>query len=124
MTGIRIMKHISTFKLFESSEINDIPDLNNMILVDFIDSFEKELESIGFYLTIEDGYMEINNLNDPPNNTGGAYIDFCLADFSTEKLKKTCNDILDKDKLAWKCNNVIKDEYDLLCTTILVFIDE
>ena len=110
------MRYLQTYKLFES----------NMDI--FIDALTKELKSIGFDLTYsyEDAFLQI----DKPGI--GTFITFNLDGdpklskdiFSIDNLRKECLERLESNKIDWKCSDMIKDEYDLLCTTILVFIDE
>ena len=87
----------------------------------FIDDLTKELENIDFDLnySYESDFLQIDKQG------VGTFIYFDISDFSIESLKKECNDKLNDDKSDWSlCTDTIKDDYDLLCTTILVFIDE
>ena len=92
---------------------------SNNRLDGFINDLTKELEHIGFDLTHsyenDEGCLEINKDYE-------TYIDFDLSYFSINELKKKCNEIIDDDKSSWPCDDVIKDDYDFLCTSILVFI--
>ena len=99
-------------------------------LDEFISELDKELSNIGFSIRREkesdDVYIEIGEIIDFDGNT---YIDFyydsSLDDgFSIKDLKKECNKLLDEDKSEWKCSDDVKDNYDLLCMTILTFLDE
>lgn len=113
------MRYLKSKSVFEH--------LDNGRLDGFIDDLTKELAEIEFDLTYsyEDGFIQIDKQG------VGTYIDFVLteikehpSDFSIKELKRKCNEILDDDKSGWKCSDLIKDDYDLLCTTILIFIDE
>ena len=111
------MRYLHTYKLFESNDIDN-----------FIDALTKELKSIDFDLTYSyvDGFLQIDR---PGIGTFISFsLDFVLTNyegtFSIDNLRKVCINNLESDKVDWKCSDVIKDEYDLLCTTILVFIDE
>ncbi len=98
---------------------------------EFISELDKELSNIGFSIRREkesdDVYIiSIGEIIDFDGNT---YIDFyydsSLDDgFSIKALKKECNKYLDEDKSEWKCSDEVKDNYDLLCMTILTFLDE
>ena len=100
-------------------------------LDEFISELDKELSNIGFSIRHEkesdDVYIiSIGEIIDFDGNT---YIDFyydtSLGDvFSIKSLKKECNKYLDEDKSEWKCSDEVKDNYDLLCMTILTFLDE
>lgn len=112
------MRYLKTYKLFESNMDN------------FIDALTKELKHIDFDLTYsyESAFLQI----DKPGigtfitfNLGGdPHLSSIFKDiFSIDNLRKECLERLE-NKLDWKCSDMIKDDYDLLCTTILVFIDE
>ncbi len=102
----------------------------NPSLEEFISELDKELEMIGFSIRHEKegddiDIIEIGEIIDFNNST---YLDFyhdsSLGDgFSIKALKKECNEGLD-DKSTWECSDEVKDKYDLLCMTILTFIDE
>lgn len=104
------MKHLTTYKLFESNYIKN-----------FTEALDKELKSIGFDLVVfydKDTDVEVEISKD-----GETYLNYYMYQFSIDKLKKDCINNLE-DKSGWECSDIVKDDYDLLCTTILVFIDE
>lgn len=110
------MKHLKTYKIFESYKIK------------FIDDLAKELENIDFDLIYSESSMFLQI--DRPGV--GTFITFNLDGdanlskdvFSIDNLRRECISRLESNKSDWKCSDMIKDDYDLLCTTILVFIDE
>ena len=103
------MKYLKRFN--ESTGIN-IP-IDEFVLI-----LNEELKNIDFKIVIEDDILEINYFEN-----GETYIDFSLDDFSIKKIKKECNNNLDNVQ-NFNCSEVVKDNYDLLCTTILTFLDE
>lgn len=113
------MKHISTYnELYEDKDIK-LDD-------NFIYALKRELSIIGFELDYKSATFP-GDINEPYvdiNKNGTTYIYFFLDYYNIEKLKKTCIDNLEEDKSSWECDVFTKDDYDLLCTTILVFIDE
>lgn len=99
-------------------------------LNEFISELDKELSTIGFtikrngdgeYSTIALDGIEIGEIADFDKSF---YMSFYTEDFSIEALKKECNKQLDEDKSTWSCNDEVKDNSDLLCMTILTFLDE
>ncbi len=109
-------------------------------LDEFISELDKELSKIGFSIrqyadkTIRKQRLDIGEIIDFKKST---YIYFYVNTlqkdipvgeedfyFSIETLKKECNKLLDTDKSTWRFSDDIKDNYDLLCTTILTFLDE
>ena len=110
------MRYLKTYRLFESN-------INN-----FIDALTEELKHIDFDLTYsyEDAFLQI----DKPGI--GTFITFNLDGdpklskdiFSIDNLRKECLERLESNKVDWKCSDMIKDDYDTLCTTILVFIED
>jgi hypothetical protein len=111
------MKYLKRFN--ESTGIN-IP-IDEFVLI-----LNDELKNIDFKIVIEDDILEINyfeNSHNPLFSNGETYIDFSLDDFSIKKIKKECNNNLDNVQ-NFNCSEVVKDNYDLLCTTILTFLDE
>ena len=88
-------------------------------LDEFISELREELKNIGFKIEIlEEIYIEIND------EEGGTYIDFDLEmGFSLKELIDKCNDTLDNVR-SYPCSEEVKDNYELLCMTILTFIDE
>ena len=118
------MRYLKTYN--ESQKYN--PSLS-----EFISELDKELETIGFSIKFngDDDIIEIGEIVDFDNSI---YYDFNTYynapslsneyEFSIKALKKECNKDLDDDKSTWKCSEENKDKYDLLCLTILSFIDE
>ena len=106
------MKHLQSYKIFESNSKEN--------LINFLESLKSELENMEFELnySFEDEFLDIGK------SGVGTYLSFDLSNFDIEDLKKQCIDRLDSNKSDWKCSDTIKDDYDLLCTGILVFIDE
>jgi hypothetical protein len=109
-------------------------------LDEFISELDKELSNIGFSIrqyvdkTIRKQRLDIGEIIDFKKST---YIYFYVNTlqkdipvgeedfyFSIETLRKKCNILLDEDKSEWKCSDEVKDNYDLLCMTILTFLDE
>lgn len=119
---------------------------NNITLVEFLHELNNAIKSIGFLVCTSKGFGEhmspITNIDDwdkylkDPNDSyieickdsddleSDTYIDFDLIDFSIKELKSECNKFLDDDKSTWPASDLVKDDYDLLCTTILTFLDE
>ena len=115
------MKYLKRFN--ESKKFNPTFD-------EFINELSEELKHIGFKIVVEkpdlvysEGILEINDMDN------GTYIDFDLENFSIENLKKECSKILDelsngyRDWDIFQTTDDVKDGYDLLCTSILTFID-
>lgn len=90
----------------------------NIPIDEFVLILNEELKNIDFKIVIEDDILEINYFEN-----GETYIDFDLDDFSIKKIKKECNKNLDTVQ-NFNCSEMVKDNYDLLCTTILTFLDE
>lgn len=115
------MRYLKRFsETLDESSSNESIEIN---MDNFLDALTKELKPIGFDLEVLregtsdlDVYIELNK-------DGETYIDYTLDDFSINKLKEDCINRLE-DKSGWECNDTVKDDYDLLCTSILVFIDE
>lgn len=117
LNGFGTNEHLNRFN--ESTGVN-IP-IDEFVLI-----LNQELKNIDFKIVIEDDILEIHyfeNSNNPLFSNGETYIDFDLDDFSIKKIKKECNNFLDNVQ-NWHCSEDVKDNYDLLCTTILVFLDE
>lgn len=113
------MKYLKRFN--ESKKFNPTFD-------EFINELSEELKHIGFTIVVEKpDYLEINDIDN------GTYLDFDLDNefnpelsFSIKNLKKECSKNLDElsnGSRDWDCTDDVKDEYDLLCTSILTFID-
>jgi hypothetical protein len=122
--------------LISYSETLKVPSLSNEskkykpTLNEFISELDKELSTIGFsirrcgdgeYSTVALDTIEIGEIIDFDKST---YIDFYAEEFSIEALRKECNKDLDDDKSTWPCSDEVKDNYDLLCMTILTFLDD
>lgn len=99
-------------------------------LDEFISELDKELSNIGFsirrsgngeYPTVALDTIEIGEIVDFDKST---YLDFYTDEFSIEALRKECNKDLDDDKSTWESSDEVKDNSDLLCMTILTFLDE
>ncbi len=126
------MKYLKRFNEGKNntSLVEFLCDLNDAIkpegfLVCICNSFGDHMTAINSLDNLDkydpdDSYIEINK----NGNESDSYIDFDLGDFSIQKLKDQCNEYLDDDKLTWIVSDVVKDDYDLLCTTILTFLDE
>ncbi len=123
-------------------------------LDEFISELDKELSNIGFSIRREkeSDDLYIISIGEIIDFDGNTYIDFYYdtslddgfsikalkAEFTDNLLKnpqmintsiidflaKECNKYLDEDKSEWKCSDEVKDNYDLLCMTILAFLDE
>jgi hypothetical protein len=114
LNGFGTNEHL---KKFNESNVINIP-IDEFVLI-----LNEELKNIDFKIVIEYaehiGYiLEINYFEN-----GETYMDFDLDDFSIKKIKKECNKNLDTVQ-NFNCSEMIKDNYDLLCTTILTFLDE
>ena len=97
----------------------------------FLDALTKELKPIGFDLEVvlvgEDVDFYDKALDYKHSieisKDGETYLNYYMYDFSIDKLKEDCINNLE-DKSDWVCDDTTKDDYDVLCTSILVFIDE
>lgn len=120
------MKHLKSYQIFESTLALNY--LLHIYKIKFINALAKELENIDFDLIYSESSMFLQI--DRPGV--GTFITFNLDGdanlsrdvFSIENLRRECITRLESNKSEWKCSDTIKDDYDLLCTTILVFIDE
>ena len=120
------MKYLKSYQIFESTLALNY--LLHIYKIKFINALAKELENIDFDLIYSESSMFLQI--DRPGV--GTFITFNLDGdanlsrdvFSIENLRRECITRLESNKSEWKCSDTIKDDYDLLCTTILVFIDE
>lgn len=121
---------------------------NSITLIEFLKDLNDAIKSAGFLICVSKDFgnhmsaiadMNVNDwdkyLNYPYSSfievikigdswENDAYLEFVLGEFSIQGLKDECNKLLDDDKSTWFAPNLIKDEFDFLCTTILTFLDE
>jgi hypothetical protein len=114
------MKYLIPYN--ENNKYNSSSLKSRRNIDEFIKELDKELKTIGFEIKLHGDYsicigeiIEIERLT---------YMSFYSYTDLIEELKKKCNEILDNDKSSWSCSDLIKDNYDLLCMTILTFLDE
>ncbi len=115
------MKWLKTYKVFESKDLVYSDK-------DFLDALTEELKQIGFDTKLYNNILILDIVK--PGI--GTFISFNLDGdpklskdiFSIDNLRKECLQRLENSKVDWKCSDMIKDDYDVLCTSILVFIDE
>lgn len=124
------MKHLKSFN--EKKKYN--PELG-----EFLFALSEEVKKDGYVILIGQGYPDkrIHDVKDynyywfnaddvyfEINQDGGTYMDFTLSKFSIESLREECNKYLDDDKSSWPADEEVKDNYDHLATTILVWLDK
>ena len=114
------MRYLNTYKLFERKIYFQRNNMDN-----FLDALTKELKPIGFDLEIVYDTDKAPDYKDSIDisKDGETYLNYYMYDFSIDKLKEDCINNLE-DKSDWVCDDTAKDDYDTLCTSILVFIDE
>jgi hypothetical protein len=110
------MKYLKKFKIKKVDKKLRI----KVTLDKFISELREELKNIGFTIVLEETYIGIEFVR---NGKREAYIDFDLEiDFSLEELIDKCNESLDNVE-SFPCSEEVKGNYELLCMTILTFLD-